>query len=84
MYVRCADDASAGVLRNYTDLLQTLCSASGVHVTSAAALEGAPPEGCAISTVSARCEVHMMLKVGCVCVWACVCVCVCEDACVCV
>ena len=60
VYLRCVDDASAGVLNHYRDLFQTLASAQQVHIVTSQQ----PPEGCAISTVSARCEVHMMLKVG--------------------
>ena len=60
MYLKCSDAASATTVSKYVDLMSNLGSASQVVVLTA---EGAP-EGCAIQTVSARCEVHMMLKVG--------------------
>ena len=59
VYLRCADEASADVLNHYRDLFQTLANAQGVNILT----NQQPPEGCAISTVSAKCEVHMMLKV---------------------
>ena len=59
VYLRCSDDDSAAVLKSYEDLIRTLGSGEAVNVITTET----PPEGCAISTVSAKCEVHMMLKV---------------------
>ena len=60
MYLRCSDEQSADVLQKYTDLIKTLGSGSDVIVMTSET----PPQGCAIRTVSAKCEVHMMLKVS--------------------
>ena len=46
-------------MRDFEDLIRVLGSGQEVKVIT----EETPPEGCAISTVSAKCEVHMMLKV---------------------
>ena len=59
VYLRCADETSADVLNHHRDLFQTLANAQAIHILT----NQHPPEGCAISTVSAKCEVHMMLKV---------------------
>lgn len=59
--MRCSEDDLAVTLRRYTDLIVTLASASQVNVLTGG---DTIPQGCAISTVSAKCEVHMMLKVG--------------------
>ncbi len=56
----CSDGSSATVLTNYTEVIGTLGSASAVNVVTTEQI----PEGCAILTVSDRCEVHMMLKVS--------------------
>ena len=60
MYIRCSDVQSAEVLQKYTNLIKTLASGADVKITT---LES-PPQGCAVRTVSDKCEVHMMLKVS--------------------
>ncbi len=60
VYLKCSDSSSAAVLEHYTDLIQNLASGEKISILT----DSQPPEGCAISTVSARCEVHMMLKVN--------------------
>ncbi len=60
VYLKCSDSSSAAVLEHYTDLIQNLASGEKILILT----DSQPPEGCAISTVSARCEVHMMLKVS--------------------
>jgi valyl-tRNA synthetase len=60
LYIRCTDVESANVLKSYVDLIQALASAANIHVLTTE--EEAPPIGCAIQTVSAKCEVHIMLK----------------------
>jgi valyl-tRNA synthetase len=58
LYVKCADEDSASSLKNFTDVIQTLASASNVHMLTTEL----PPIGCAIQTISAKCEVHLLLK----------------------
>ena len=60
VYLKCSDASSAAVLEHFTDLIQNLASGEKISILT----DVQPPEGCAISTVSARCEVHMMLKVN--------------------
>ncbi len=59
VYIHCSEDQSAAVLRDNSPLISTLASAQDVNVFTVER----PPHGCAVSTVSATCEVHMMLKV---------------------
>ena len=55
----CGDAESASVLQNYTDLMQTLA-----YITHAKILTTEQaPIGCAIRTVSAKCKVHLFVKV---------------------
>ena len=61
MYLKCSDETTAATLRNFVELIRTLGSGAEVSVL----MTEQAPEGCAISTVSAKCEMHMMLKVGC-------------------
>ncbi|ELT91500.1 hypothetical protein CAPTEDRAFT_153512 [Capitella teleta] len=58
LYLKCSDDESASMLKNFGDLITVLGSGQEVKVIR----DEVPPEGCAISTVSAKCEVHMLLK----------------------
>ncbi|XP_038047447.1 valine--tRNA ligase-like [Patiria miniata] len=58
MYLRCTDQAVADTLSLYESLISTLSSASAVHCL----VGTAPPSGCAMATVSDKCEVHLLLK----------------------
>ncbi|XP_064649994.1 valine--tRNA ligase-like [Lineus longissimus] len=58
LYLKCRDAATQTTLLKFTDMIMTMTSSSHVEVL----YEGQPPEGCAIQTVSAHCEVHLMLK----------------------
>ena len=60
VYIRCSDAQSEATLRRFSELIVTLGSGAAVSISSGNSLI---PPGCAMSTVSARCEVHMMLKV---------------------
>ena len=60
VYLKCSDQPTETTLKSFVELIRTL--GSGAEVTILTTQQ--PPEGCAISTVSAKCEVHMMLKVG--------------------
>ncbi|XP_022099146.1 valine--tRNA ligase-like [Acanthaster planci] len=57
-YLRCSDQALADALAPYESLIATLSSASAVHCLVGAV----PPGGCAMATVSDKCEVHLLLK----------------------
>lgn len=59
LYIKCSDDESANVLKSSIELLKTLTSSQTVEVLSSSQH---PPLGCAIQTISAKCEVHLMLK----------------------
>src|SRR6218665_2194375 len=61
VYIKCSDDESANVLKSSIELLKTLTSSQTVEVLSSSQH---PPLGCAIQTISAKCEVHLMLKVS--------------------
>jgi len=56
VYLKCSDEATSQVLNNYADLINIMGSCS-ISVTTSD-----PPSGCAMSTVSAKCETHLMLK----------------------
>ncbi|XP_046370269.2 valine--tRNA ligase-like [Haliotis rufescens] len=58
VYVKCTDDDTASKVKLFTDIIQTLTNSSAVHVL----VSDSAPEGCAMLTVSAKCEVHLMLK----------------------
>ena len=58
-YLRCSDDATISTLRTYESLITTLANTSAVHYLR----EEMPPAGCAMLTVSAHCEAHILLKV---------------------
>ncbi|ESO02109.1 hypothetical protein HELRODRAFT_106472 [Helobdella robusta] len=61
LYVRCLDKDSEIILSKYKDLVKTLTSSNFVMVLTKSSADQ-PPQGCAIQTVSTKCEVHMMLK----------------------
>ncbi|KAK2190154.1 hypothetical protein NP493_86g05009 [Ridgeia piscesae] len=86
LYLKCSDETTAATLRNFVELIRTLGSGAEVSVL----MTEQAPEGCAISTVSAKCEMHMMLKVGChddvghvdvVASWLCTWLCTCASFC---
>ncbi|KAL3869903.1 hypothetical protein ACJMK2_042527 [Sinanodonta woodiana] len=58
VYLKCLDEETANVLRMHPDLIKVLSSADDVHVL----VKEMPPQGCAVQTVSAKCETHLMLK----------------------
>ncbi|WAR22740.1 SYVC-like protein [Mya arenaria] len=58
VYVRCSDEETATLLRTHTDLIQVTTLAGEVKVM----VDEAPPKGCAVQTVSAKCETHFMIK----------------------
>ncbi|CAH1371750.1 unnamed protein product [Tenebrio molitor] len=55
-YLQCSDSCTAEIVTRYVPALQTLsyCSKIGVNETA--------PEGCAIITVSDKCQVNLLLK----------------------
>ncbi|XP_012938411.1 valine--tRNA ligase [Aplysia californica] len=57
VYLKCADDATSQMLGSYEELISTMCNTSSISCSTTD-----PPSGCAMSTVSARCETHLMLK----------------------
>lgn len=60
VYIKCADDQTADIVRPHETLIQATTSSSAVHVVTT--ME--PPEGCAIQSVSINCQTYLMLKVG--------------------
>jgi len=58
LFLRCSDEGSANTLEGFLDLVIVLGSGAEVKVVTTQT----PPEGCAIATVSDKCEVHMMLR----------------------
>ena len=59
MYVICSDDQSANILTSFSDVIESFTSSSHVHIST----NQQPPQGCVIATVSAKCEIHLLLKV---------------------
>lgn len=55
-FVKCSDDNIERILKEYKLEIETLCYCSNVEVLKEA------PAGCAILSISAQCEVHLMLK----------------------
>ncbi|XP_030852939.1 valine--tRNA ligase [Strongylocentrotus purpuratus] len=58
LYLKCSDQDIATLLTPYTDTIQTLTTSSKVILQ----VKDALPAGCAMATVSDKCEVHMLLK----------------------
>ncbi|XP_053395585.1 valine--tRNA ligase-like [Mercenaria mercenaria] len=56
LYVKCSDEETANLVRTHTEMIQVLSLSSCVKVNEA------PPKGCAVQTVSAKCETHFMIK----------------------
>ena len=61
VFVQCSDSSLESTVQNYDDLIRTLTSSTKVTVTGSDAT--GVPSGCAVCTVSAKCQVHMLLKV---------------------
>ncbi|XP_067001148.2 valine--tRNA ligase isoform X2 [Anabrus simplex] len=55
-FVVCSDELVSSLVEKYTSVTATLAYCSKVEVTSS------PPPGCAILTISDKCEVHLLLK----------------------
>lgn len=55
-YLTCSDQLTADIINKLDLPLQTLSYCSKTEINTKA------PEGCAIITVSAKCEVHLLLK----------------------
>lgn len=55
-YMVCSDDITS-IVRKYQHAMCTLAYCSKVELCTS------PPQGCAILTVSDKCEVHLLLKV---------------------
>jgi len=59
LYVRCFESSLSDKLKQFSELICTLSASSDVTFLEAAEQ---PPAGCAIQTISAKCEVHLLLK----------------------
>ena len=59
--MRVFDSETADLLTRFSDVIGTLAY-SNVRVSDATKDEKAPPEGCAIVTVSSHCTAHLLLK----------------------
>ncbi|KAK3087210.1 hypothetical protein FSP39_003149 [Pinctada imbricata] len=58
VYLKCMDQKTANTLQPYSAMIQVMTNSS--HVTLGEGLD--VPEGCAMQTVSNKCETHLMLK----------------------
>lgn len=58
VYVVFSDQSLASTVSKFTDTACTLSSSESIHVVS----EEKPPKGCAVATVSDKCEIHVLLK----------------------
>ncbi|KAJ8922358.1 hypothetical protein NQ315_004301 [Exocentrus adspersus] len=56
VYLQCSDEITAEMVINYSSALQTLAYCSKITVNESS------PQGCAIITVSDKCEVNLLLK----------------------
>lgn len=61
VYVKCSDGETASLVKTYVDLIQGTSLSGSVHILTTET----PPTGCAVQTVSAKCETHFMIKVCC-------------------
>jgi len=59
LYIRCFEASLLKKLRQFGDFVCSLTTSCAVTFLEA---EEQPPSGCAIQTVSAKCEVHLLLK----------------------
>lgn len=55
-YVSCSDKETANIVTKFTNVIETLAFCSKIFVNVD------PPTGCAILTISDKCEVHLLLK----------------------
>lgn len=55
-YIICTDEAMSNVLKDFKTEIQTLAYCSSIDIVKEA------PKGCAILSINAQCEVHLMLK----------------------
>ena len=60
VYIKCNEESTLNNLQDLLPLIANLGSCLEVKLLNSS--ESAP-QGCAVSTVSAKCEIHMMLKV---------------------
>ncbi|XP_041371023.1 valine--tRNA ligase-like [Gigantopelta aegis] len=58
VYLKCSDEETANTLQAFTEKIQTLSNSSSIVIL----VNQDPPVGCCMSTVSAKCETHIMLK----------------------
>ena len=59
VYLKCSDQKTANILRCHGNMIKVMTYSSQVTI-----VEGQDvPEGCAMQTVSNKCETHLMLKV---------------------
>lgn len=58
VFLKCSDEETANLLRTHPDLIQVLSLTSAVNIM----VDQMPPVGCAVQTVSAKCETHLMIK----------------------
>uniref|UniRef100_A0A646QHV5 Valine--tRNA ligase n=1 Tax=Hemiscolopendra marginata TaxID=943146 RepID=A0A646QHV5_9MYRI len=58
VYLQCSNENLADTLKSYEEFIKTLAYCSTVKVLT----EKAPTDGCAIFTVSDKCQIHLMLK----------------------
>lgn len=58
VYLRCSDEMTVTTLKTFENLIAILANASAVHFLQSEK----PPAGCAMLTVSAHCEAHILLK----------------------
>ena len=59
LYIRCFEVSLSEKLKQFSDLICTLSMSAAVTFLEAT---DQPPAGCAIQTISAKCEVHLLLK----------------------
>ncbi len=55
-YVKCTDEEMSRIMREFRNEIETLCYCSKVEIVTEV------PQGCAILSINAQCEVHLMLK----------------------
>ncbi|GFS27181.1 valine--tRNA ligase [Elysia marginata] len=60
VYLKCSDRETAETVGSFQDVVSTMCNTSNLTILEGDGQE--PPQGCAMATVSARCETHLMLK----------------------
>lgn len=58
VFLKCTDEETANTLHPYVDLIAHLSSSKAINIL----INQDPPIGCAMLTLSAKCETHLMLK----------------------